>query len=165
MAYKCIVFDNPATGHLSVIHPVYNDRLRPSDATDDDVLDECIRRNIETGTLPTGAAYRVVDASVIPTHRLFRNAWWDDGNNVVVNMSEASVIHMDDIRVDRDKALLELDITFMRAVEDGDPDAQDAASAAKQGLRDIPQTFDLSSASTPEQLTVLWPDDLDRSDN
>ena len=165
MAYKCIVFDNPATGHLSVIHPVYNDRLRPGDATDDDVLDECIRRNIETGILPAGVAYRIVEASVIPTHRLFRNAWSDDGNDVIVNMSDARDIHMDDIRIDRDKALLELDITFMRAVEDGDTDEQDAASTAKQALRDIPETFDLSSASTPEQLTVLWPDDLDRSDN
>ena len=165
MAYKCIVFDNPATGHLSVIHPVYNDRLRPSDATDDDVLDECIRRNIETGTLPTGAAYRVVDASVIPTHRLFRNAWSDDGDEIAVDMSKARDIHMDDIRVDRDKKLTELDVTFMRAIEDDDSDAQSAASVEKQALRDIPETFDLSSASTPEQLTALWPEDLDRTNN
>ena len=80
-------------------------------------------------------------------------------------MSDARGIHMDDIRVDRDKKLTELDVTFMRAVEDDDSDAQDAASVEKQALRDIPETFDLSSASTPEQLTALWPEDLDRSDN
>jgi hypothetical protein len=72
---------------------------------------------------------------------------------------------MDAIRVDRDKQLAELDVTFIRAVEDGDPDAQDAASVEKQALRDIPQEFDLSSASTPEQLTALWPEDLDRTNN
>jgi hypothetical protein len=165
MAHKRIVFNNPETGHLSIIYPVYNDRLRPDDATDDDVLDECIRRNIETGILPAGVAYRVVESSEIPTHRLFRNAWSDDGNNVDVDMSDARDIHMDDIRVDRDKKLTELDVTFMRAIEDDDSDAQDVASVEKQALRDIPETFDLSSASTPEQLTALWPEDLDRSDN
>ena len=165
MAYKCIVFDNPATGHLSVIHPIYNDRLRPSDATDDDVLDECIRRNIETGILPAGVAYRIIEANEIPTHRLFRNAWSDDGDEIAVDMSKARDIHMDDIRVDRDKKLTELDVTFMRAIEDDDSDAQSAASVEKQALRDIPETFDLSSASTPEQLTALWPEDLDRTNN
>ena len=165
MAHKRIVFDNPTTGHLSVIHPVYNDRLRPDDATDDDVLDECMRRNIETGVLPAGVAYRIVEASVVPTQRLFRNAWSDDGDEIAVDMSKARDIHMDAIRVDRDKKLTELDVTFMRAVEDDDSDAQSAASVEKQALRDIPETFDLSSASTPEQLTALWPEDLDRTNN
>ena len=160
MPDKRIVFINPDTNILNVVSPVYQSIEQGFYADEEELLAACVERNV-----PAGAAYRIVEASVIPTHRLFRNAWSDDGNDVIVNMSDARDIHMDDIRIDRDKALLELDITFMRAVEDGDTDEQDAASTAKQALRDIPETFDLSSASTPEQLTVLWPDDLDRSDN
>ena len=160
MPDKRIVFINPDTNILNVVSPVYQSIEQGFYADEEELLAACVERNV-----PAGVAYRIVEASVIPTHRLFRNAWSDDGNDVVVDMAEARGIHMDDIRIDRDKALLELDITFMRAVEDGDTDEQDAASTAKQALRDIPETFDLSSASTPEQLTVLWPDDLDRSDN
>ena len=160
MPDKRIVFINPDTNILNVVSPVYQSIEQGFYADEEELLAACVERNV-----PAGVAYRIIEASVVPTHRLFRNAWSDDGNDVIVNMSDARDIHMDDIRIDRDKALLELDITFMRAVEDGDTDEQDAASTAKQALRDIPETFDLSSASTPEQLTVLWPDDLDRSDN
>jgi len=160
MPDKRIVFINPDTNILNVVSPVYQSIEQGFYADEEELLDTCVERNV-----PAGVAYRIIEANEIPTHRLFRNAWSDDGNDVVVDMAEARGIHMDDIRIDRDKALLELDITFMRAVEDGDTDEQDAASTAKQALRDIPETFDLSSASTPEQLTVLWPDDLDRSDN
>jgi hypothetical protein len=51
----------------------------------------------------------------------------------------------------------------MRAVEDGDTDAQDAASTEKQALRDLPATFDLSSYATPSDLNAAWPDGLPRS--
>ena len=160
MPDKRIVFINPDTNILNVVSPVYQSIEQGFYADEEELLAACVERNV-----PAGVAYRIIEASVVPTHRLFRNAWSDDGDDVFVDMAEARGIHMDDIRIDRDKALLELDITFMRAVEDGDTDEQDAASTAKQALRDIPETFDLSSASTPEQLTVLWPDDLDRSDN
>ena len=160
MPDKRIVFINPDTNILNVVSPVYQSIEQGFYADEEELLAACVERNV-----PAGVAYRIIEASVVPTHRLFRNAWSDDGNDVVVDMAEARGIHMDDIRIDRDKALLELDITFMRAVEDGDTDEQDAASTAKQALRDIPETFDLSSASTPEQLTALWPDDLDRSNN
>ena len=31
---------------------------------------------------------------------------------------------------------------------------------AKQALRDLPQTFDLSSPVTPDELKAAWPDEL-----
>jgi len=76
-----------------------------------------------------------------------------------VNMSKARVIHMDAIRVARNAALAATDITFMRAVEVGDTDAQATIAVEKQTLRDIPQTFDLSSR-TPQQLKGKWPAEL-----
>ena len=76
-----------------------------------------------------------------------------------INMTKARDIHMDQIRKARNAELAAKDVTFMRAVEAGDTDAQATIGAEKQVLRDIPQTFDLTT-DTPEQLKALWPDEL-----
>jgi len=76
-----------------------------------------------------------------------------------VDMAKARVIHMDAIRVVRDAELIAQDITFMRAVEAGDTDAQAAIATEKQVLRDIPQTFDLTTKS-PTELKRRWPKEL-----
>ena len=78
---------------------------------------------------------------------------------VSVDMTKARVIHMNRIRVVRNAELVAKDITFMRAVEAGDTGAQSTIATEKQTLRDIPQTFDLTT-DTPEQLKALWPDEL-----
>ena len=78
---------------------------------------------------------------------------------ISVNMDKARSIHMDVIRGVRNAELAALDITFMRAVEAGDTDLQATIGAEKQTLRDIPQTFDLTSR-TPEQLKRKWPLEL-----
>jgi hypothetical protein len=75
-------------------------------------------------------------------------------------MAKARVIHLAEIRRVRDAELAALDVPFMRAIETGDRDAQAAIAQQKQTLRDIPQTFDLANARTPEQLKALWPDGL-----
>jgi hypothetical protein len=78
-----------------------------------------------------------------------------------VNMAKARVIHMDNIRAIRNRELAAKDISFMRAVEDGNTDAQAAIKAEKQSLRDIPQTFDITTGvDTPEKLKAKWPDGL-----
>ena len=78
-----------------------------------------------------------------------------------VNMAKARVIHMDKIRVIRNRELGAKDITFMRAVEDGNADAQATIKTEKQNLRDIPQTFDITTGvDTPEKLKAKWPDGL-----
>ena len=78
-----------------------------------------------------------------------------------VNMAKARTIHMNNIRVVRNRELAAKDITFMRAVEDADPDAQARIKTEKQNLRDIPQTFDITTGvDTPEQLKAKWPDGL-----
>ena len=153
-----IVYTNPATGNLCVVVPVYDAIEQGFYADEAELLAACVERNV-----PDGVAHRVVEDNEIPSARLFRNAWADDGLSVDVDMPKAREIHMDAIRVDRDKQLAELDITFMRAVEDGDPDAQDAASAAKQALRDIPQEFDLSAHANADDLDAAWPDGLPRT--
>ena len=153
-----IIYTNPATGNLCVVVPVYDAIEQGFYADEAELLAACVERNV-----PDGVAHRVVEDNEIPSARLFRNAWADDGATVDVDMPKAREIHMDAIRVDRDKQLAGLDVTFMRAVEDGDPDAQDDASVEKQALRNIPQEFDLSVHENADDLDASWPDGLPRT--
>jgi hypothetical protein len=94
--------------------------------------------------------------------RYFRDALvWDDSQpgKCRCDMPIARGIHMDRIRVVRNAELAAKDITFMRAVEAGDTSAQTTIGTEKQVLRDIPQTFDLTTV-TPEQLKAKWPPEL-----
>ena len=77
---------------------------------------------------------------------------------IVINMAKARGIQMDKIRVVRNKELAKKDIEYMKALEADDGSAATVA-AEKQVLRDIPQTFDLTT-DTPEQLKAKWPDEL-----
>ena len=80
---------------------------------------------------------------------------------IVVNMSKARGIHMDRIRQVRNKELANLDVPFMKALEDEDTDVQATLKVKKQELRDIPQTFDLTT-DTPEELKSKWPEGLSK---
>lgn len=90
-----------------------------------------------------------IEPHQIPKDRTFRDAW---GHDLKVRMPKARQIHMDRIRVARDRRLKELDIETLKGI-----DVQDK----KQVLRDIPQNFDLTIATTPEELSALWPTELE----
>ena len=77
---------------------------------------------------------------------------------IVINMPKARGIQMDKIREVRNKELAKKDIEFMKALE-ADDGSHSAVAAEKQALRDIPQTFDLTT-DTVEQLKELWPEGL-----
>ena len=77
---------------------------------------------------------------------------------LVVNMAKARGIQMDKIRQMRNKELAKKDIEYMKALE-ADDGSSTAIAAEKQALRDIPQTFDLTT-DTPEELKEKWPEGL-----
>jgi len=79
---------------------------------------------------------------------------------VIINMAKARGIQMDKIREVRNVELVKKDIEFMKALE-ADDGSHLAIAAEKQVLRDIPQTFDLTT-ETPEQLKELWPEGLSK---
>lgn len=91
-----------------------------------------------------------VDDADIPKDRTFRNAWKPD---LSVDMDKARDIHMDRIRIERDRELARLDIEQLKGRD---------VTADKQALRDIPQTFDLTQAATPDELKALWPVELQK---
>ena len=75
-----------------------------------------------------------------------------------VNMSKARGIQMDKIRQMRNKELANKDVEYMKALEADDGSAKIIA-AEKQALRDIPQTFDLTT-DTVDELKEKWPEGL-----
>ncbi len=86
-------------------------------------------------------------------------------NLIEVDMDKARKIHMAKIRIARNKKLQELDIEIIRIIEGTDFRTGRYISFGnipqrKQILRDIPQTFDLTVAKTPEELNALWPKEL-----
>jgi len=110
----------------------------------------------EDAAIPQHESCTEIQRSDIPTDRYFRNAWTQDGTGVAVDMPKAREVHMDNIREDRDKRLQETDIEMMIKEEQGN--STTSLKEERQGLRDIPQDFDLTGASTPNELKVLWPD-------
>lgn len=132
---KVIVFEND--NGCSVIHPSPNW---------EGTIEELAEKDV-----PAGKNYKVIDKSSLPTDRHFRNAWKSEDSKVDVDMVKASVIHLDRIRIARDKKLKELDIETLRGND---------VQAEKQVLRDLPGNFDLSGATTPDALKKLWPKEL-----
>ena len=96
-----------------------------------------------------GKPFQILADGAMPD-RTFRAAWKAVPGGVEVDMPRARVIHMGRIRVKRDKELKRLDIEQLKGVD---------VEAQKQVLRDLPQTIDLATAATPEEL--LSPPELE----
>ena len=98
-----------------------------------------------------------LDPATIPADRTFRDAWTPA---LAVDMVKARSIHMGRIRGARDAELERLDLETIKAVGSGDAAKLAEIEAQKRTLRDLPQTFDLSGAATPDALKTLWPAQL-----
>jgi len=159
MIAQRILYTTPE-GDLIIIAPAYNDLARPKDDTDDALVERLV-----AGAFPSGTMYRIISEETCLADidacegRIFRGAWEDNGIAIQVNMTKARAIHIDRIRKVRNAELAKLDIPWMKAVEDGDTDMQATIKAKKQELRDIPQTFDLTT-DTPKELKEKWPEGL-----
>ena len=80
---------------------------------------------------------------------------------VNVDMTKARAIHLAEIRRVRNEELVKEDVTFMRAIESEDTDAQATIKTKKQTLRDLPAIFDITTdVDTPEKLKAKWPTEL-----
>ena len=108
--------------------------------------------------MPSNAEYRVVDSAMIPPDRTFRNAW---GMDCEVDMDKAKEIWIDKIRVVRNQRLKELDIAWMKAMENGESKEASDIAAVKQSLRDITDRKDIHKCKTANSLKKYWPQILE----
>jgi hypothetical protein len=139
-----IVYTNDE-GNLSVMIPIDKSGL---------TLEQIIGLSI-----PEGTDYHILDGSKLPQDRRFRDAWVLDQGVVKEDLDKAKVIHMDRIRIYRDKKLAELDAEQSKRIS-MDQDWSDIKTE-KQRLRDIPQTLDLSAVTDVEALASTIPEGID----
>ena len=125
-----------SNGIIAVIHPI-------SGNANDAIKD-----------VPDGVAYEIVEDSVIPTDRTFRDAWIQDSKTIKTDMAKAREVHKTKIREARTSKLAELDIEFQKALETG-ASTTDIVSK-KQALRDAPADSAIASATTEAKLKAQW---------
>ncbi len=109
--------------------------------------------------VPDSTSYSVVDDSVVPSDRSFRNAWV--GNNIGVStatisedITKAKEIHKTNIRTARTPKLQELDVEFQKAQETSA--GITTIVAKKQALRDAPAAAGISTAANTTELKAQW---------
>ena len=141
MTMSKIIFTN-SKGIISVIHPISGDA---NDAIKD---------------VPVGiSTYSIVEDSVIPTDRSFRDSWVGNGVGVstatiVEDMTKAKEIHKAKIRTARVDKFAALDVEFQKALET----SADTSTivAKKQALRDAPAASGISTAASEADLKAQW---------
>ena len=141
MTMSKIIFTN-SKGIISVIHPISGDA---NDAIKD---------------VPVGiSTYSIVEDSVIPTDRSFRDSWVGNGVGVstatiVEDMTKAKEIHKTKIRTARVDKFAALDVEFQRALET----SADTSTivAKKQALRDAPAASGIATAASTSDLKAQW---------
>ena len=86
--------------------------------------------------------------------------------HIGINLNKAKDIQKERMRMVR-KSLLETeDITYMRAIEVGDADAQTVSATRKQALRDVTQLVDNATITATDvngitaELKAVWDTDL-----
>lgn len=145
-------------GGVVVMSIVTNDGVNVVHEPTTEYINEQVARSSQHGWPGNPLSWRIIEDSELPD-RYFREAWEDTGK-LSINMDKARAIQMNHIRDLRNAALVPLDMEYMRADERGDVRRKQEIAEQKQVLRDLPETFDLSVAKTPEELKNLWPKEL-----
>ena len=95
-------------------------------------------------------------SATVPSDRHFRGAWSLSGTVISEDMAKAKEIFKDKIREVRKPLLEAEDVTYMKALEAGDSDAQAASVTAKNALRDAPAASAITNAANIAALKAAW---------
>ena len=135
-------------GTISIMHPT------------PEALQIMTIEQIAEKDLPVGVTtYSIVEDSVIPTDRSFRDSWvgvgiGSTGGTITEDMTKAKELHKAKIRNTRKPLLSALDIEYQRATETSADTS--AIVAKKQALRDAPAASGISTASNTTELKAQW---------
>lgn len=135
-------------GVIAVVHPT------------DLSLEEMTIEQIAQKVVPVGiSTYSIVEDSVIPTDRSFRNSWvgvgiGTTGGIISEDMTKAKELHKTKIREARVDKLATLDIEYQRAIETSADTS--AIVTKKQELRDAPAASGIATASNTTELKAQW---------
>lgn len=98
---------------------------------------------------------QIIDSSMVPTDRTFRNAWVAGDGKVEHDMEKCRDLQRDKIRIDRKPLLEQLDMEYLRALEVSDKAKQKEIADQKQVLRDATDNPAIDAATTPEELKEI----------
>ena len=176
MGHKIITWLD-GDGNYRSTTPAYNDKARPDDRTDEQLIEIVLTKLRNHYGLAEDHEFHLVEESEYLTKVTelegseFRyggvdtghvGAWeMDTDGSPKIDMPKARIVHMDHIREARNVEIAKLDVPYMRAVEAADTEDQTNISNQKQTLRDIPETFDLEGYTTPATLKDAWPEELE----
>lgn len=83
---------------------------------------------------------QIVEGSIIPTDRTFRNAWFLKNGEIVEDLEKSKEIYKEKLRSDRKPLLEEQDVLYMKALENSE--GTKSIVEEKQRLRDITKLVD-----------------------
>lgn len=98
-----------------------------------------------------------------PVSGKFADAWViaDPEQKVIsVDVEKAKEVWKRKMREARAPKMQNLDVAYMRALEEGDADTQKKIIADKKKLRDVTDLPALKKAKTVEEIEAVWPDIL-----
>ena len=141
-----IIFDYE--GNISVMTP-------SSEALQIMTIEQIAEKDLPVGV----STYSIVEDSVVPTDRSFRNSWvgvgiGTSGGTITEDMSKAKELHKTNIRRARADKFTALDIEYQRATETSADTS--AIVAKKQALRDAPAASGIATASNTTELKAQW---------
>ena len=147
-----IIWENP-DGTTSVLNPVLTCK---NPATGKNfTIEEIAAKDVPAGI----TTYSIVDNSVLPSDRNFRNAWKATGlGNTTATVGEdiaaARELHKTNIRNARTPKLAALDVEFQKAQERSSGTAEIVDK--KRVLRDAPAAAGIATAANTTELKAQW---------
>ena len=147
-----IIWENP-DGTTSVLNPVLT-CTNPATGKNF-TIEEIAAKDVPAGI----TTYSIVDNSVLPSDRNFRNAWKATGlGNTTATVGEdiaaARELHKTNIRNARTPKLAALDVEFQKAQETNASTVEIVDK--KQVLRDAPAASGIATAANTTELKAQW---------
>ena len=136
-------------GVIAVVHPTPQSLVEMT-------IEEIAQRVVPVGI----STYSIVEDSVIPTDRSFRNSWIGvgigstSGATITEDIAKAKELHKAKIREARVDKFAALDVQYQIATETSADTS--AIVAKKQALRDAPAASGIATAANTTELKAQW---------
>ena len=103
-------------------------------------------------TISSSRPYSIMESLDIDDY--FYDAYEYKDKKIILNISKAKDIHLNNFRKVRTAILQQLDVDFLRAVEIDNKQKQKEISVKKMALRDVTLT---PLPETPDEIKKIWP--------
>ena len=133
---KVIIWDDPTTKIMKVMTPAGGN-----------TVEECVEKYLPDGITD----YAIIDNSLIPTDRKFRNAWRKDGSNVKEDLTESKKLGHEHRRYNRTKEFKPYDDIVMKQIPGSDTAA---AEAERVKIRDKYATMQTSIDNASDSAAI-----------